>query len=132
MDADPAMSFAAKTFKEPFAPLGVQTSPSYDGGASVTFNSGGSVAWSDHGASPPNWFEVPSSGIGASYWIRLHKTGGSRVLNANDNVWVSLNTSPTYSVSGGAGNVTGTLDFSTDSSGTTIVGSTTFSVNNTL
>ena len=127
MDADPSMSFATKTFKEPFAPTGGAQAGFYHSNGDITFKSDGTVLYFIYVSGPLNWYEPPSSGIGSSYWIRLHRTGGHPLVS-NDNVWLSLATNPVYQSNGVGGNSNGTLDIATDSGGSSIVASGSYQI----
>lgn len=123
------MSFPNRAAYEVHSPGGPQGGAYFAG--SITFKTDGTMGFSTYISGPVNWYEPPQSGIGTSWWVRAHKTGGSRTI-LNDNVFVQITADTLYTPQGGAGDVTGTLDFSNNGLVGGIVASGSFSVNNTI
>jgi hypothetical protein len=82
---------------------------------------------------PADWFFPNQPGIGASYWIKVHSTGGALSLNVGSlDSWISLNQGSglIVSVSGSPGIRTGTYQISSNSNGTPVVASGSFTISN--
>jgi hypothetical protein len=76
-----------------------------------------------------NWTTPGSTGIGSSYWIRRVLTSGSAPTGLANNVWTSLSSAQSLTISTTSGqtkNSSGTLALATDSGGTNIVATGTY------
>lgn len=98
--------------------------------AILSFNSDGSISYSENNSSGPmgNW---GGSGIGANYWIRFTQTssyGASTETGSARNSWLQLSSVRSYGVQrsiGGAGGRFYTIQIASDSGGANIVATTT-------
>jgi hypothetical protein len=104
----------------------IVATPAFDG-ATVTLGSNGSAT----GTGSSAWFSPLTSGIGGSYWFRLTRTGGAggTAFSPASGAWHTLAAGQLVTNSG-AGSCTGTIEFSTDSGGSSIVSTGSIAVNN--
>lgn len=109
---------------------GTPQSGAYVGGNWI-LNSDGSCTGTQY-TGPAIWIDPPFAGAGSAYWVQCTKTGGTRTLSPATGTWQSIASGVTYTATGGAGNVTGTVQFSAAADGSNPISGGTFSVNNTL
>jgi hypothetical protein len=109
----------------------IATARDFTGGGSVTLKADGTAlsATDDYWAYP-----TPTAGIGARFWYRLTRTGGTTGVgfSPSSGVWRSMSTDQLVTASGGVGGATGTVEFASDSSGVHIVATDTIEANNSL
>lgn len=94
-----------------------------EGSSGIAFNPNGEISVSSASPFSPNWFAPSTANIGASYWVRATRTGGSSLgFTGTLNAWLPLTTTRTFSHFSG-NNLTGvyTFEFSTSASGSPIV-----------
>jgi hypothetical protein len=110
----------------------VTTSPA----PGIRFYADGTV---DNTQSTPltNWGSPTTSAVGALYWVRLIKTAGAGVVAGGPySTWLQLNTTQSFrmnsATAGQFREISGTWEISTDSGGSTIVGSGTFNLSSDL
>lgn len=91
--------------------------------ASITFKSDGT--WAVVSDTSPTGTWLTGTGTGANYWMRWTTTSGT-LTSGTTGTWLVLSSNRAYTktdsvAGGGALTVTGTVEISSDSSGTTIL-----------
>lgn len=111
-------------------PRGEVTSDSISAGT-ATFGADGTLTGTSY-TGPTHWFYPTAGGVGAGYWLRLTRLGGTTgvTFGSLQDVWTSLITDLTAQAQGAAGSCNGVWSISTSSTGSPIMASGNISLNN--
>lgn len=100
--------------------------------ALIIFNANGTVDWTDDdGASTRQWFDPTTANVGASFWVRATVTAGSVSGGSGVGTWLQLNAQRFWTrqrATIGASSATLSIQIATDSAGTNIVTSGTYTL----